>query len=70
MTRLRTATHSVEPSRGLVIEIHDDALGLIGVIYPAEGGVKIVSKYFSGNHIEDIARLDNVLPRSLEVRIV
>ena len=68
MTRLSIAEHSVKPG-ATVVEIHHPELGLIGVIYPNERGVRIVSKYFEPNDGVRFA-IDPIEPPALEVFIV
>lgn len=64
MNQLRIAEHSIHWERKAV-EIHHPTMGLIGVIYPTESGVRIVSKYLSRKRIA----IDPVEPPALEIFI-
>ena len=59
------SAHSRRDSR--VCEVWQDG-DMIGVIYPTEGGVRIVSKHFDDD-AANIARVDRLFPRAVEIFI-
>jgi hypothetical protein len=69
MTELRITQHTIKNRK--IVEIWDGdmegAPRLIGVIYPMERGVKIVSKYLENR--PDVVVIDPEFPRALLVRI-
>jgi len=46
MFMLRMVKHSVAPERGQIVEVWNGNV-LMGVVYPTDNGIKVVSKYIA-----------------------
>lgn len=64
--RLRIAPHT--QTSDTVVEIWDDKLGMIGVVYPQPRGVRIISKYIENT--ADLVCIEVQEPAALVVNLV
>lgn len=65
MMQFRISQHDIRDTQ--VVEILDDTGSLMGVIYPQEWGIRLVSKFLTG-HSGQIT-IDHAIPVALEVRL-
>lgn len=66
MMQLTLADHAILHCK--VVEIRDEGGSLMGMIYPQQWGVRLVSKYLDGRRPEQVA-IDPTIPPALEVRL-
>lgn len=63
MTQFRILEHGIRNAQ--VIELLDSEGNLLGVLYPLEGGVRLVSKYLDPRQV----KFDPVVPMALEIAL-
>lgn len=66
MTELRMAVHSMRGKAAAVVEIWEDGL-FIGAIYPADRGVRIVSKHLDAGLVG--SNFEHLFPPTFNLRI-